>query len=86
MPEISRFFGIVIRMFLDDHNPSHFHAQYAKFEAVISIEDFKIIEGKLPPRVYGLIVEWATIHKEELKKNWNLAKNLQNLEKIKPLV
>ncbi len=46
MPEISRFFGIVIRMFLDDHNPSHFHAKYAEFEAVIAIEDLKIIEGK----------------------------------------
>ncbi len=86
MPEISRFFGIVIRMFLDDHNPSHFHAQYAEFEAIIAIEDLKIIEGNLPPRVYGLVVEWATIHREELKNNWNLARNLQNLQKIKPLI
>lgn len=86
MPEISRFFGIIIRMFFDDHNPPHFHATYVGEEALISIEDFKIIKGSLPPRAYGLVVEWALIHKEELKENWQSAAELHGFNKIKPLV
>jgi hypothetical protein len=86
MPEISRFFGIIIHMFFDDHNPPHFHASYAEHEALISIEDFKIIKGSLPPRAYGLVVEWALIHKDELQKNWQAAVELHDFNKIKPLI
>lgn len=86
MPEISRFLGIVICMYFDDHNPPHFHAKYGDYEALISIEDLKIIEGNIPPRAYGLVVEWASIHKNELKKNWQSATELHKLNKIKPLI
>ena len=86
MPEISRFLGIVVRMYFQDHNPPHFHISYNKYEASISIDDLTIVEGKLPPRIYGLVVEWASLHKSELLDNWNKAKDLQSPKKIKPLI
>ena len=64
MPQISRFFGIIISMFFNDYNPPHFHARYGEFEALISIEDFSVIEGSLPSRALGLVIEWASIHKK----------------------
>lgn len=85
MPEISRFFGIVIAMFFDDHNPPHFHARYEKYKVVIDINDLKVKEGKLPPRVLGLVIEWATLHREELIKEWALAGKQQPLFPIEPL-
>lgn len=66
MPEISRFFGIIIAMFYDDHNPPHFHAKYGNYKAAIKIKDFTVLDGFLPPRAMGLVVEWAAIHKDEL--------------------
>jgi len=57
-------------MYFGDHSPPHFHAQYAEFVAQISINDFAIIEDYLPPKALGLVVEWASIHKNELIKNW----------------
>ncbi|MDA2931116.1 DUF4160 domain-containing protein [Acidobacteria bacterium AH-259-O06] len=68
MPEISRFYGIVIKMFFDDHEPPHFHAQYAEHEAVVSIETMALIGGTLPPRALGLVAEWAALHQEELRE------------------
>jgi len=65
MPEISRFFGIVIKMFFDDHNPPHFHAEYSGYLALIDIRNLSAFSGHLPPRVMGLVIEWATIHQEE---------------------
>ena len=70
MPVISSFYGILIKMYFGDHSPPHFHAQYAEFVAQISINDFAIIEDYLPPKALGLVVEWASIHKNELIKNW----------------
>lgn len=61
MPEISRFLGIVIRMFASDHNPPHFHAIYNDYEAQFSIELLEMIKGKLPPRIHGIVIEWASI-------------------------
>jgi len=55
MPEISRFLGIIIVMYYNDHAPPHFHAKYGDFEAVIAIESGEIVEGRLPPRVFGLV-------------------------------
>lgn len=86
MPEISRFLGIVIAMYHRDHNPPHFHAMYGEFEALIAIEDFRIIEGKLPARVMGIVSEWAQINKKELLKDWELCEKQLPLVKIKPLV
>lgn len=85
MPEICRFYGIIIAMFFDDHNPPHFHAQYAGMKVAVEIETLRILEGNLPPRALGLVVEWALQHKEELMHNWQLAKNFQTPAKIEPL-
>lgn len=87
MPEISRFLGIIIRMFFvgAEHNPPHFHAYYGNTSAIFAIDTLEVLKGDLPPRIKGLVVEWAEIHKEELKKNWELLKK-DKFQKIKPLV
>lgn len=85
MPEISRFYGIVIRMFFDDHNPPHFHAFYGGSEALIGINSCAVISGSLPPRALGLVVEWATQHREELLEDWERAGRHIPLSKIEPL-
>ena len=73
MPEISRFYGIVIKIHHDDHLPPHFHAEYGDDKAMISIETFAIVAGKMPPRALGLIVEWAAQHQNELRQLWEKA-------------
>ncbi len=85
MPEISRFLGIVIKMFFDDHNPPHFHAEYGNEMALIGIRTLAVFSGRLPPRVLGLVVEWATLHQNELFDNWEKAKAQETLSRIAPL-
>lgn len=85
MPLISRFFGITIWIYWDDHAPPHFHARYNEFNAKIEIETLTLSDGKLPPRVLGFVVEWAMQHKAELMDNWQKAQNDQPLKKINPL-
>jgi len=68
MPEISRFYGIIIAMFFDNHNPPHFHARYGGEKVAIEIETFRILEGHLSPRALGLVIEWASQHRNELKR------------------
>ena len=85
MPELSRFLGMVISIYFDDHNPPHFHAQYNEYEAVISISDLQVIKGNLPSRVLGLVVEWANSHRAELMDNWNSVKENGKITKIAPL-
>jgi len=85
MPEISRFFGIVIKIFFDDHPPPHFHAEYGEYKAVIDIRTLVVIGGSLPPRVLGLVIEWATQHQQELLDLWHRAANYQPLYKLPPL-
>ena len=85
MPEISRFYGIIISMYYEDHNPPHFHAMYGEFKSTIKIDDFALLEGYLPPKALGLVVEWANIHKDELIENWALAKENKKINKIEPL-
>jgi hypothetical protein len=85
MPEISRFFGIVIRMYFDDHNPPHFHAIYAGNEAQIAIESIEILEGKLPARAASMVFEWAALHQRELLRNWQRLHSEQPAERIRPL-
>jgi hypothetical protein len=85
MPQISRFFGVIIYMYFDDHNPPHFHAVYDDDEAVILIETLSLHKGKLPARIFGFVIEWATLHQEELIQNWNDAQNDQPFKKIEPL-
>jgi hypothetical protein len=69
MHKISSFYGIIIMMFYNEHNPPHFHVKYGEYKAQIRISDLGIIEGKLPARTLGLVVEWAANHKEELLEN-----------------
>jgi len=85
MPEISRFYGIVIKMFFDDHNPPHFHAHYGEYEVLIDINTFAVFAGHLPPRALGLVIEWATRHQNELLSNWDRAQGQEPLSKIEPL-
>ena len=86
MPELSRFLGIVIYMYFNEHNPPHFHAEYNEFKAAISIKTLCIIEGKLPSKVLSLVVEWAQEHQNELLENWNSIQGTGEYHKIKPLV
>ena len=86
MPQIRRFFGIIISMFYDEHNPPHFHATYGEFSAEISIQDLSPIVGHLPSRVLGLVIEWASLHQVELMENWKEARDGRPVKKIAPLV
>lgn len=86
MPEISRFLGISIRMYRDEHLPPHFHAIYNEFAAQISIRNPAIINGKLPPRVLGYVTEWAALHEDELARCWDAARSDQPIGKIEPLI
>jgi len=85
MPEISRFFGIIITIYWKDHGVPHFHAKYQEHRAVVAIEDGRLLEGSLPPRAMGMVAEWTTIHRHELLKDWELAKAQQPLSPIAPL-
>ena len=86
MPEISRFFGISIRMYRDEHLPPHFHAIYNEFSAQISIRDLAVIQGNLPPRVLGYVIEWASLHTDDLARCWDTARTDQPIGKIEPLI
>jgi Domain of unknown function (DUF4160) len=85
MPEISRFFGIVIAMYYKDHGPPHFHAKYSGQTGIFSIEELRLIEGQLPRRVLSLVLEWAFEHREELIDNWERAASKKPLREISPL-
>ena len=86
MPELSRFLGIIISMYFDDHSPPHFHVRYNDFRASISIKDLSLFQGELPPRVLGLVIEWAGLHKNELLEDWNMVQETGKRFKIEPLV
>ena len=85
MPEISRFLGIIITMYYNDQPPPHFHVRYNQQKAIIDIETLSILEGNISPRILGLVIEWAAIHKTELMQNWELARLQVPLEPITPL-
>lgn len=85
MPEICRFLGIIITMYYNEHNPPHFHARYGDQSAEIAIETLSIIAGKLTPRVLGLVMEWAALHRQELMDDWELARRQVELKRIAPL-
>ena len=85
MPEICRFFGIVVFMNYNDHPPPHFHVRYAEQKAIIAIETPMLLEGELSPRALGLVMEWAAAHCAELIDDWNLARRQQPLNRIAPL-
>ncbi len=85
MPTISVFYGILIRMFFNDHPPPHFHARYAEFEATIEIASLDILEGDLPTRALSLVREWAMMHREELLEDWRLCRENAAPARIEPL-
>ena len=85
MPEISRFLGIVIKMFFNDHQPPHFHAICGAHEALIEIDTLGIYRGELPRRALALVLEWAALHREELRQNWALARSGRAPQGIEPL-
>jgi hypothetical protein len=85
MPEVSRFFGIRIVFFYNDHAPPHFHALYEGCKAAFDIHSLQMTDGVLPPRVRGLVVEWAAQHQSELEMAWNTVRRGQPPAKIAPL-
>ncbi len=85
MPEISRFLGIVIAMFYDDHNPPHFHARYGAYKVEVDIRTLAVLAGRFPPKALGLVMEWASLHQNELVEDWELARQQAELKKIAPL-
>lgn len=84
MPTISMFYGILIKMYYDEHQPPHFHAYYNEYKALFDFEG-KLIEGKMPNKQAKLIQAWTIIHLDELKANWSLARDCETLYHIKPL-
>lgn len=85
MPEICRFYGIIIALFYDEHNPPHFHARYGDYKVVVDIRSLVVLEGKLPARALGMLIEWASQHQNELLKDWELARDGKPPKKIEPL-
>lgn len=85
MPEVSRFFGIVVAMFYNEHAPPHFHAKYGDDQASIRIDNGAVLDGRLGPRALRLVEEWRVLHQAELFEDWNRAQVRQPLNKIAPL-
>jgi hypothetical protein len=81
MPEIARFYGIIIKLFFGDHPPPHFHAMYGEYVGLFNIETLEMIEGDLPNRAKKLVLEWAKTYKGELKEMWEK----QEFHKLPPL-
>jgi hypothetical protein len=86
MPEISRFFGMIIAMYYNDHAPPHFHVRYGEQKAIVAIDPVEVLHGLLSPKARALILEWAELHKNELMADWELARQQAPLNMIDPLV
>ena len=84
MPEICRFLGIVVYMLYDDHRPPHFHAEYGEYKVSVEINT-GIVEGRFPRRALNALMEWYTLHKDELLEDWQLAEQHEPLNRISPL-
>jgi Domain of unknown function (DUF4160) len=84
MPEISRFLGIVIAMYYRDHAPPHFHAIYGTFEVTVEIASGRV-NGDFPKRALAHVLEWSTLHRQELLDTWALARASRPLPRIAPL-
>jgi hypothetical protein len=87
MPEISRFFGIIIRMYceLGPHHAAHFHAYYGGEEAVFGLDPIELLAGSLPPRQTRLVIAWAELHQQELVADWNRLQDGEEPWPIRPL-
>ena len=84
MPEISRFLGIVIRMYYREHSPPRFHARYGDFEITVEIETGRVV-GRFPPRALRHVLEWRVLEREALAEDWALAAIGKPLHLIPPL-
>jgi hypothetical protein len=85
MPEISRFYGIIVRMYYDEHPPPHFHVSYRDVDAAVRIDTLELVGGNLPRRALVLVAEWALAHREELRQNWGRVERGEPLLPIAPL-
>lgn len=85
MPVLSTFFGILVKMFHDDHNPPHFHVEYGEFHALVDIESGALLAGKLPKRAGQLVGEWRQLHVDELRRAWVDAQAGKQPRRIRPL-
>lgn len=85
MPEISRFFGIIIRIYFADRHPPHFHAIYQENTAEYDINTLEVLRGDLPKRAHAMVLEWASLHRLELIEEWKLAKDRKEFFRIEPL-
>jgi hypothetical protein len=85
MPCISEFYGILIYLYWDDHQPPHFHAKYAEFEILVNINTLEVIEGKFPKRARAMVIEWALDHRDELLEGWEACRSKQHPKQIAPL-
>jgi hypothetical protein len=85
MPTISAFYGIIIRMFYDEHGPPHFHVTYQGYNAVIDINTLEVRLGRLPRRALNLALDWAELHQNELRANWRLIEEGKPLNDVSPL-
>jgi hypothetical protein len=85
MATLSRFFGITVRMYYDDHECTHFHVYYGDLDASIAVDTLEVLEGRLPRRVLALLLEWAVEHRAELRANWMAAQAHEPFLAIAPL-
>lgn len=85
VPLVSEFFGIKIYMYWEEHFPEHFHAEYGKLKALVSIRNAAVIKGALPAKQLKLVLAWCEIHRDELLENWNSAREHGKISKIDPL-
>ena len=85
MPELSRFYGIIIRMYYDDHPPPHFHAVYQGEEVQVDIQTLEVMKGRIRRRALVLVLEWAALHRDELRRAWDVTSRNQEPDKIEPL-
>ena len=84
MPEISRFYGIIVKMYFNEHNPPHFHLEYQGFKAKMEIDSGRL-EGTMPKTAISLTLQWLDEHRQELLENWERIENNEPLKKIEPL-
>lgn len=82
MPTLSIFFGIIVRMWHDDHPPPHIHVEYQGFEALVKISNGEVSEGELPRKVAAIVKEWCLVHQAELQDNWQRAQRFEPLDRI----
>jgi uncharacterized protein DUF4160 len=85
VPRISAFHGIVIAMYFEEHDPPHFHARYAEFDASIGLDGLEVLQGSLPSNKLASVRRWAHLHRDELHENWERARRDRPLIKIDPL-